>query len=139
MRFISLFTGLIFLAGCAKAWYVGEWVVTDVRFPTVSALGADEAREWFGSRAVYSDSHVSFRGERCESPKFELGSYTESDFIMAYRTSFVQLGIEGDSVSILRVTCTGVSVFPGSTLVKVTNDMIYAPWEGAFFRLDRQS
>lgn len=138
MRFILLFISIIFISGCAKSWYVGEWAVTDASFPAVSALSAEEARDWFGSEAVYSESRFSFRSANCESPQFALESYKESDFLIEYRVSFARLGIEGESADILRVTCSGLSAFPGSTLIKVTSDTVYAPWDGVFFRLDRQ-
>ncbi|MCH8500629.1 MAG: hypothetical protein LAT77_01825 [Aliidiomarina sp.] len=137
MRFILLFIGLVFLSGCAKNWYIGEWQVTDVEFPAVSAMSSDEAIEWFGSEANYFESHFSFRDNGCESPRFEPETLTESEFYIAYRTSFSQLNIDRKSVGVLQVICLDNSVYPGSTLIKVADDIVYTPWDGAFFRLEK--
>ena len=138
-RFIGLLISLMFLAGCAKNWYIGEWTVTDVQFPAVSAMSNEAAVEWFGSKAIYTESLFSFREKRCQSPQFELESLPQSEFYAAYRASFRQLNIDGDSVSLMRISCSGDSVFPGSTLVRVTDNIVYTPWDGAFFRFERSA
>lgn len=137
MRFISLFISVICISACANSWYLGEWRVTDAEFPCISAVSVVEAQEWFGSEAKYSESHFAFRGATCDRPSYELQVLSEQDFQMAYRAVFSQLDIDGEATEALRVTCSDLSVFPGMTLIKMTGDAVYLPWDGAFYRLDR--
>lgn len=137
MRFISLFISVIFISGCANSWYLGQWSVTDAKFPSVSAVSAEEAQGWFGSEATYSESHFAFRGTACDRPRYEPHILSEQDFQIAYRAAFSQLNIDGETTEALRVTCSDLSVFPGMTLIKMMGDVVYLPWDGAFFRLDR--
>lgn len=139
MRFILLFICSLFLFGCAKNWYLGEWTVTDVTFPAISAISYEEASAWFGAKASYSTSHFSFRDKACQDPQFELESLTESEFYTTYRTTFRQLNIDGDTVTILQLSCAGAAAFPGTTLIQVTADSAYTPWDGAFFKLERNT
>lgn len=139
MRFIFLLISAIFLSGCANSWYLGEWRVSDVEFPAISALGYDEAETWFGSQAIYSEAQVSFRGTTCQRPEYELREVAEQEFRTAYRASFSQLGIDGDTAEVLSVTCSEVTSFPGMTLIKIAGDVVYLPWDGAFFRLARSA
>src|SRR5690554_3018138 len=137
MRFLLLMLSLTWFTGCANNWYTGDWTVTDVEFPAVSALSYEDAQAWFGSKAKVSKSVFLFRDSRCDSPQFEHESFTESEFYRAYRASYAQLGIAGDSVEVIRVTCSEASVFAGNTLIQVNEDVLYIPWDGAFFRLER--
>ncbi len=137
MRLILLFFSLVLLSGCANSWYLGEWKVTDVEFPAVSALGAEEAQEWFGEEAIYAESLFSFRENTCEAPQYAPQELSEADFRIAYRAPFSQLNIDGEATEILRVSCAETSSFPGMTLIKGKEDIVYLPWDGAFFKLER--
>lgn len=137
MRYVVLFIFTLLSPGCTSSWYLGVWEVTDARFPGISAMGLEEARTWFGSKAVYSNSKVTFRGERCEAPQFKLESLTEENFRSEYKAAFTDLGIESTSAEILEVRCPSRWIVPASAFIKVNADTGYIVWDGVFFKLEK--
>ncbi|MDR6982401.1 hypothetical protein J2X32_001019 [Rheinheimera pacifica] len=139
MRYISLLLTL-FLLSCSSdnsKWYQGHWQVTDAKFPGISAMGMDDAKAWFGTKASYTDTKVSFADEVCDKPQFTLTTLVEAEFYSLYRARFQQLGITGESTEILTVGCPSDWVAPGAILIKAENNTAYTLWDGVFFKLDK--
>lgn len=136
MRYLLL-CSFIMLAGCTTEWYVGEWEVKDAKFPGISAIGMEQARDWFGSRALYSETAVNFRDEYCNNPVFATESLSEAEFQTNYRATFLALDIDGDWVDILHVGCPAEWVSPASTLIRSNSDTAYMLWDGAYFKLEK--
>lgn len=136
MRYLLLFFSIA-VSGCSNEWYLGEWEVSDAKFPGVSAIGMEEARDWFGSRAVYSEAAVTFRDEHCNNPVFETESLSETESRANYRATFLALEIDGDSVDILHIGCPAEWVSPASTLIRSNSATAYMLWDGAYFKLEK--
>lgn len=136
-RCIAIILVMLVASGCTRDWYTGEWTVTEARFPGISAMGLDEAREWYGSQAVYSASSVTFRGRRCEEPRFSVSEMNEAAFRNAYRATFSALDIDGSSVQILEVGCPDGWAHPGALLIEAGPESAYIVWDGVFFKLVR--
>lgn len=117
--------------------YEGVWRITDAKFPGVSAMGMEEAQEWFGSEARLSTSHVSFQDEVCEQPSFHVNTLNESEFYTYYRARFHSLGIENETVDIVEVGCPDYWGVPGSMFVQVSDNLAYLPWDGVFFQVEK--
>ncbi len=139
MRYVLILLTILATTGCSNEWYIGEWSVTAAKFPGISAIGVDEASEWFGSKAVYSESSVNFQGETCTQPQFVVKQVTEDEFKTLYRTTFSALEIDHSSVQILEVGCPSSWTQPGATLIEVSPYVAYIPWDGVFFKLIRDS
>lgn len=137
MRYLVFICMLFALSGCSNSSDVDKWVVTDAKFPGISAIGLDEAREWYGSEAIYSESQVSFRGEACEQPQFTTREVTEAEFNNLYRTSFSALEINAPTVTVIEVGCPETWTTAGATFIKVDSETGYIPWDGVFFKLIR--
>lgn len=137
MRYILILLTLLATTGCSNEWYIGEWTVNAAKFPGISAIGIDEASEWYGSMAVYSESSVSFQGETCSQPQFVVKEVTEDEFNTLYKTTFSALEIDNSSVQILEVSCSTRWIHPGATLIEVSPYVAYIPWDGVFFKLIR--
>lgn len=135
MRHLLLLFLILGASGCASSWYIGEWTVTEARFPGISAMGVDEAREWYGAEAVYAASSVTFRDESCEQPRFTASEMDEAAFTRAYRTTFSALDIEGLSVRIVEVGCPDNWVHPGALLIEAGPESGYIVWDGVFFKM----
>lgn len=139
MRYIGLLITL-FLLSCSAdndKWYLGQWQVTDAKFPGISAMGMDDARAWFGTEASYTDTKVSFADNVCEKPQFTLTALAEAEFYSLYRARFQQLGITAQSTEVLTVGCPSDWVAPGAVLIKADNETGYILWDGVFFKLDK--
>lgn len=117
--------------------YEGVWRITDAKFPGVSAMGMEEAREWFGSEARLSASQVSFQDELCEQPSFHVNTLNESEFYTYYRARFDGLNIDDETVDIVEVGCPDYWGVPGSMLVQVSDNLAYLPWDGVFFQVEK--
>ena len=139
MRFLILLFAILATSGCANQWYKGEWTVTDVKFPGVSAIGVDEAPQWYVTEALYSDVLVTFRDARCEQPQFTVRELQQGAFQREFRASFAALDIAGSSVQVLEVGCPGSWTEPGSTFIQASPDSGYVLWDGAFIKLVRKS
>ncbi len=137
MRFIVLLFSLSAIFGCSRSWYLDEWTVSGAKFAAISAMDMPQAETWFGSKAVYSDSTVSFRGESCTAPQFTVDTLREAEFRRLYRAAFTTLGIEGEMVEILEVRCPESWTQPGAKLIKADANTAYIPWDGVFFQLER--
>lgn len=139
MRYINLLI-ISCLASCSapeSEWYIGVWQVTDAKFPGVSAMGMEEAEEWFGDEATYSNNKVTFRDESCAHPEFQVTSSNAAEFYANFRARFQDLEITGESVEILEVVCSGNWVAPGALLIRATDNTAYTLWDGVFFKLEK--
>lgn len=139
MRCALLLMSMLSMSACTSNWYVGEWQVTDAKFPGISAMGMEEAGEWFGSTAIYSESGVSFRNEQCDAPHFGFESLTQDDFRTSYRATFSDLDITGDRVEILHVGCPSAWIAPGATFIQADRGTGYLLWDGVFFKVERNA
>ncbi|MCS4308584.1 hypothetical protein M2404_002941 [Rheinheimera pacifica] len=139
MRYISVLL-MLFLLSCASdstIWYQGQWQVTEAKFPGVSAMGMEDAKAWFGTKATYTDTKVSFAEAVCDKPQFTLTTLTEGEFYALYRARFEQLEITTEATEVLTVGCPSDWLAPGAVLIKVTNNKAYTVWDGVFFKLDK--
>src|SRR5690554_1855704 len=127
MRFIVLLFSLAAICGCSRSWYLGEWTVSGAEFAAISAMDMSQAEAWFGAKAVYSASAVSFRGETCTAPQFAVDTLREAEFRRLYRAAFTTLGIEGEKVEIVHVGCPASWDQPGAKLIKADANTAYIP------------
>lgn len=139
MRYTALFLTL-FLLSCSAdndEWYLGQWQITDAKFPGVSAMSMDDARGWFGTEVSYASSKVSLADNICDKPQFTLAALAEAEFYSVYRARFKPLGITTQSTEVLTVGCPSDWQVPGAVLIKVDNHSGYILWDGVFFKLDK--
>ena len=145
MRYLILLSAMLAITGCANQWYTGEqwykgeWTVTDAKLPGISAIGLDELPQWYGAEALYSDTLVTFRDARCEQPQFAVKEIGPHEFNSEFRATFAALDITDSSVQVLEVGCPGRWTEPGATFIQAGPDSGYVLWDGAFFKLVRQS
>lgn len=139
MRYLIVVLAIFTTSGCANTWYMDEWTVTDVKLPGISAIGFDQARQWYGAKALYSDALVTFRDARCEQPQFTVRDMQQAEFHREFRATFAALDIESTSVQVLEVGCPDNWTQPGSTFIQASPDSGYVLWDGAFFKLVRKS
>ncbi len=137
MKSIAIILFLISSSAQASDWYIGDWKVTDAKFPGTSAMDMDEAKVWFGSVATYTKEKVTFRNEICKNPVFKVESLTEYQFLLLYRATFDELRIDGDVVEILDVGCPSDWIAAGSILIKANTSFGYTLWDGVFFKINK--
>ncbi len=116
----------------------GDWEIVAHRALGISAMSSEEAKQWVGGKASYSDSMATFIDESCDSPSYHWSSITTEQFSQSFRVSPETLGIKATSIGIVNVLCQGEDWFaPGSILIKKNQDTFFTIWDGIFFELER--
>ena len=116
----------------------GDWEIVAHRALGISAMSSEEAKQWVGGKASYSDSMATFIDESCDSPSYHWSSVTTEQFSQSFRVSPETLGIKATSIGIITVLCQGEDWFaPGSVLIKKNQDTFFTIWDGIFFELER--
>ena len=116
----------------------GDWEIVAHRALGISAMSSEEAKQWVGGKASYSDSMATFTDESCDSPSYHWSWITAEQFFRSFRVSPETLGIKATSIGIVNVLCQGEDWFaPGSVLIKKNQDTFFTIWDGIFFELER--
>ncbi len=116
----------------------GDWEIVAHRALGISAMSSEEAKQWVGGKASYSDSMATFTDESCDSPSYHWSSITTEQFSQSFRVSPETLGIKATSIGIVNVLCQGEDWFaPGTVLIEKNQDTFFTLWDGIFFELKR--
>ena len=123
----------------------GHWRVSASRCPTECAVGAAEARAWFGRQVVYGDSLVRAGGSSCADPRYGIGYWPANGRYGGARLS--DFGIRADSAMVVDVRCPSRtrrgSADPrwpvwGAFVVVKDRDHLFVIWESRWFALTRE-
>jgi hypothetical protein len=116
----------------------GSWQVVAHHCPADCALSEDEAVRWHGTRAEYGPDRARFGDEVCGAPGYRSSSMTAAQFAEGLVVQPGELGIAGEPIHAVEVTCEGQDwLAPGSLLIVKGDGGLLAHWDGAFFELAR--
>ena len=116
----------------------GDWEIAAHHALGISAMSSEEAKQWVGGKASYSDSMATFTDESCDSPSYYWSSVTKEQFFRSFRVSPEKLGIKATNIGIVKVLCQGEDWFaPGTVLIEKNQDTFFTLWDGIFFELKR--
>ncbi len=138
MKYLLIIFLLLSTSVYASESIYGTWVVVDSKFVGISAMDLEEAKTWYGNKAIYSKNRASFRDDECSKPVYKTEICDKDDFHFRFRASFQELGLEGEKVEIIVIGCPDNWIAPGSLIIKVNNDHVYTIWDGVFFLLEKQ-
>ncbi len=117
----------------------GDWEIVGHRALGISAMSSEEAKQWVGGKASYSDSMATFIDESCASPSYHWSSVTTEQFFRSFGVSPETLGLKATRIGIVNVLCQGEDWFaPGSILIQKNQDTFFTLWDGIFFELERR-
>lgn len=116
----------------------GQWKIVSHLAVRISAMSDEEANHWHGKTAQYSELSAGFLEEICKTPSYSIKGVSEDDFFREFRADFKNFGIMGHAVPIVEVSCNGLWIAPGSTLIVKSRDTIVTLWNGVFFEFRRQ-
>jgi hypothetical protein len=63
---------------------------------------------------------------------------TPDEFETAYHVRGAALGLEGQTVTLITVTCPSAWTNRGSVLIVKSRDALLTTWDGVFFELERR-
>src|SRR5262245_32316217 len=129
-------------AACAarsRPAFHGDWRVVLFTAPGVSALRPTEAAGWIGTVATYETHRAVFGRETCAAPSYATRTMTPDEFAAEYRVRPADVGLGGESVSQITVTCPTAWSNLGSVLLVKSRDALFTVWDGVFFELERRT
>jgi hypothetical protein len=132
---------LLVVAACAPTAaepIYGEWTVSGHVEPDGSAMSAEQADGWRGSRLELSTRRVSILNNVCDTPSYGGWTLTRARFEEHYGVSPAKLGILGDDIRVVQLNCNkNVWRAPGNQLIVASRDRLVFLWDGVFFLVSR--
>lgn len=122
----------------ANEWYLGDWELTEVRYPAVFAMTEAEAAVYIGRTIYYGTNSVQLINHACSNPIYQTEIVTAGDFLFDNRFSLERLGINSPSVELLNVECTSGGYAPGLRVIKKDENTGYISWDGAYFKITKR-
>lgn len=141
LSILSMIAMLSYL-GCNKTEsFFGEWIVTKIAGTSgIYAMSDEEMKSFIGKKAEYSQSLAAFDNEFRKNPVYKRETLSEATFFSGFRTSFENLGLKGESVTIINIyeNQNNLWINPGSCLIIKDNDSMLTVWDGVFFEMTRK-
>ena len=126
-------------AARSRPVFQGDWRVIWFTAPGISALAPTEATAWIGTVATYDKDRAAFGRESCAAPSYATRTMTPDEFAREYRVRAADLGLQGDAVTLVTVTCPSAWTSHGSLLIVKSADVLLTMWDGVFFELERRT
>lgn len=122
----------------ANEWYLGDWGLTEVRYPHITAMTDEEAAGYIGRTIHYGKSSVQLIDHTCSNPIYKVETVTAGDFLTSNRFSLESLEIDRASVELLKVECASGGYAPGLSVIKKDDATGYISWDGAYFKITKR-
>src|SRR5262245_53967901 len=129
-------------AACAvrsRPVFHGDWRVILFTAPGVADLRPTEAAGWIGTVATFDSRRAVFGRETCEAPSYATRTMTPDEFATEFRVRPSDVGIGGDWVTKITVTCPTAWSNLGSVLLVKSRDALFTVSDGVFFELERRT
>lgn len=139
---VCLIGAALIVASCAarsRPVFQGDWRVIWFTAPGISALAPTEAARWIGTVATYDKRRAAFGAESCATPSYATRTMAPDEFAKEYRVRPADLGLQGDAVTLITVTCPSAWTNRGSLLIVKSADVMLTMWDGVFFELERRT
>lgn len=122
----------------ANEWYLGDWELTEVKFPHISAMTEEEAAAYIGRTIHYGQHSVQLINDSCSNPVYKINIIMAGDFLTSNRFHLESLEIDRPSVELLEVKCASGGYAPGLSIIKKDDNTGYISWDGAYFQITKQ-
>lgn len=139
--FVFLMTVLSFsVLAQEETWYLGEWRLTEVKYPGITAMTDQDAAVWLDNKIVYSHSAVTLLGETCHHPEYEIEYFSAGEYIgRGSGDAFINtLDINDPSLEMVNVSCEPQWIGPGFHIIKEDERSGYILWDGAYFLIAKE-
>ena len=123
--------------------YFGQWTVEKVlAYGQVGTYSSEDAEKLVGKSLSFSDTEAVIINDQpaaspvaLNSPEYEEGSLSASDFTANFNMTFAQLDISADTVT--EVVVSGAEAVGGCSLLLKDSDTMILIAGGTYFQLDR--
>ncbi len=115
----------------------GVWKVERYVFSAIAKVSEEEAKDWIGQKASFSEEKVILPDDNCEKPKFRVKSVETKTYLYNNYKSFMEsLGISQNEIKVITIT-SNENYF--RDIIEIDSSTIVIIKEGAFFFLSKQS
>lgn len=122
----------------ANEWYLGNWELTEVKYPNITAMTDEEAAAYIGRTIFYGKDSAQLIDNTCNNPVYKTEVETDGDFLTGRRFPLESLEIDRPSVEILKVECSSGRYAPGLSVIKKDENTGYISWDGAYFKITKR-
>lgn len=142
MRRILLPLAGLTLLGCGPSAppepFFGDWKVTGVASPGVSAVPAGAAQQAVGTEVSFSGRKARYGSRECGGPTYTRRWLSPATFTDAYRVAPPSLGLTGPQVEFVDISCADGSLDEAGTLIVRPDGTLVTALDGVFYVLTRQ-
>ena len=96
-----------------------------------------EADRFRGLRLSYSPDRATLLDRTCDQPTYQKWKLSPGHFESDYGVAPRQIGVQGDSIDVVRVDCSIKGEAVGSEIVVLSADRLVFTTGGVFFLLSR--
>jgi len=118
-----------------------RWIVVSHTFAGVSAIGEDEAKEWYGRALALGSDIATFGADQCERPAYDRSTASAGSLLVDdFRITPAQLGLaDSASIEVTHVSCAGSPwSSPAGDLYRFADGRAFIVGEGVWFQLVRE-
>lgn len=119
---------------------VGEWLVVEYHQPGISAMSDEQAEQWLGARLRISDDWFALGEHYCETVAPVGEVLPVNQVLDGYRLQEGDFPLLDGYTQVARhhLDCDGQAWDRlGSVVLRVSESLALAPWDGVFFELQR--
>ncbi|PZE19872.1 hypothetical protein [Paenibacillus xerothermodurans] len=113
--------------------YFGNWTVHKLVGSAPISTEADKSI--IGMNATYTQEKAAFGDNEIVNPQYEQLEMSNDEFFAEYRTQLSEIGINTQSVNVVRVRDW---TSPGSVLIMEDEQTMITVWDGNFFELQKE-
>ena len=140
MRRLPLLVLILALTACGPSGppepFHGDWTVSSVIAPGVSASPADASRQ-VGTVVRLEPGRARVGDRTCGGATYTRRALSIDTFTEAYRVTPQQLSLAGDPIALVDVTCESGGLELGGTLVLKSDTTMLTMWDGVFYVLTK--
>ena len=121
----------------------GTWTIISHHTSEASAMSESEADTWLGRTLRLSATGVVSGDVSCSHPSYTTLTMDHDDLLgmdVGYPSGVLLRLAPVETLTLVNVSCDdGPLQAPGRLIIEIDADHIFAPWEGVFFELARET
>jgi hypothetical protein len=114
----------------------GRWEIAGASAQGAGAPSPDIAA-WIGTRVEYSRPRATLGDTTCEGPTYEVSLIGRQELEFRFGAAASRADLAGEPYTVVAVRCPTEWRGPGADLIVQGTRRLVAPWNGAFYDLQR--